>query len=248
MRSERGRSDRFDSLKERLLRAGVSPKRVRRYVSELSDHLDDLIRQQKAAGYDGEDASARARALLGSDAELAEGWLTDPRLKSFTARAPWLVFGILPPLALIAGLVAPMTAMIVLAKLGGFLPGHGTAGSALMRAAAMVLNLSVGPGVAALLAFIAWRQRLKPVWPLLATALIVLLFFRFDFAARDAGRPTAIMFTSFLAGIITGRPHGLLETVPVWQIAAQLLLSLAPGLWLALDGHWRRRRMDAHAV
>lgn len=233
---EKRSPDGFEVLREKLLRAGIAPWRVRRYLTELADHLADLTAQEIAAGYDLGEAAMRARALLGDDEELAASWLTDPRLKSFTARAPWLVFAILPPFALIAGFVIPMTVLIVLAKLGGFLPGHGIAGRGLVRAAAIVLNLSVGPGVAALLAFIAWRQRLKPVWPLLATLLIVLLFFRFELTAQDAGRP-AMMFTSFLAKTITGRPHVRLETVPVWQIAAQLLLSLTP-----MAGLWRHHR------
>lgn len=60
----------FDALREALLQAGIAPRHVRRYIQELSDHLNDLISAQNARGYDGEDALTRARALIGSDEEL----------------------------------------------------------------------------------------------------------------------------------------------------------------------------------
>ena len=38
----------FDHLSERLLRAGIAPRHVRRYARELSDHFDDLVREEIA--------------------------------------------------------------------------------------------------------------------------------------------------------------------------------------------------------
>src|ERR1051325_234813 len=115
---------RFNSLSDKLLEAGVAPKRVRRYLRELSDHLEDLTEQQKALGLSNEEAAKRARALLGSDAELAQGWLTDPRFKSLPARAPWLVFGILPPLAAILALLPPALVLVAMAQSGGLMQAN----------------------------------------------------------------------------------------------------------------------------
>ena len=39
---------RFDRLTERLLTAGIAPRHVRRYARELSDHYDDLVREEMA--------------------------------------------------------------------------------------------------------------------------------------------------------------------------------------------------------
>src|SRR5437764_12268683 len=89
----------FEALGETLLRAGIGPGRVRRYLRELDDHLAELTARECAAGYGPAEAAARARSLLGSDEELAQSWLSNPRLKSFTARAPWLVFGLTPLLS-----------------------------------------------------------------------------------------------------------------------------------------------------
>jgi hypothetical protein len=63
MRSDPG----FDALKERLLRAGIGPRRVRRYLAELTDHLAELTAQEEAAGDRPAEAATRARILLGSD-------------------------------------------------------------------------------------------------------------------------------------------------------------------------------------
>jgi hypothetical protein len=93
---------RFEGLREILLKGGVAPRYVRRYLAELSEHLDDLIEKQQAQGYEGEDATLRARALLGEDRELAAAMLERKSLRSVTARAPWLIFGLLPPVAGIA--------------------------------------------------------------------------------------------------------------------------------------------------
>src|SRR5215468_1513067 len=83
----------FRDLEERLLRKGVSPRHVRRYVAELRDHLADLRAEEERAGRQGREAEAAAVARLGSEGDLADAVLGRPELRSFTARAPWAVFG-----------------------------------------------------------------------------------------------------------------------------------------------------------
>lgn len=96
---------RFEAVADSLLKGGVAPRHVRRYVRELDEHLDDLTAQQRASGYDGEDAALRARARLGDDAELTQAMLEQPGMKSWAARLPWLVFVALPPvLSAVVGL------------------------------------------------------------------------------------------------------------------------------------------------
>lgn len=92
---------RFDHLSERLLHAGIAPRHVRRYVRELSDHFDDLMREEKAHGAARELAETRALSRLGTDDDLANAMLARPEMKSLTARHPWAVFG-LGPIALLA--------------------------------------------------------------------------------------------------------------------------------------------------
>ena len=96
---------RFSRLSERLLRAGIAPRHVRRYARELSDHFDDLVREEKAGGAARELAETKALSRLGHDEDLAQAMLSRPELRSLTARFPWAVFGI-GPIALLALSVA----------------------------------------------------------------------------------------------------------------------------------------------
>jgi hypothetical protein len=52
----------FEHLRERLLKAGVAPGHVRRYLRELSDHLDDLAAAECKAGQSEEAAVRVSRA------------------------------------------------------------------------------------------------------------------------------------------------------------------------------------------
>jgi hypothetical protein len=92
--------DRFDKLRERLLRAGIAPRHVKRYVAELRDHFDDLVREGSGEGLTRNEAGEVARNRIGSEDALADVMLSRPELRSVTARFPWLVFGLGPVLML----------------------------------------------------------------------------------------------------------------------------------------------------
>ena len=57
----------LSSLGKSLLRAGVAPRYVRRYVAELSDHYESLERDELAAGFGPEQARRRT---IGAPVEL----------------------------------------------------------------------------------------------------------------------------------------------------------------------------------
>src|SRR4029077_16391666 len=99
----------FHELRERLLRAGVAPRHVRRYLSELSDHLADLRAEEERAGRNPAEAESVALARLGSMDDLARAMIEQRRFQSLCARAPWAMFGV-APLFLLAGayFVAPV--------------------------------------------------------------------------------------------------------------------------------------------
>ena len=90
----------FDRLSDRLLSGGIAPRHVRRYVRELSDHFDDLVREEKENGAGRELAQTRALSRLGSEDDLAQAMLSRPELRSLTSRFPWAMFG-LGPIALL---------------------------------------------------------------------------------------------------------------------------------------------------
>jgi hypothetical protein len=98
--------ERFEELSERLLRAGIAPRHVRRYVAELSDHFDDLVREGAQTGLFEDASELVARTRIGSDDELAAVMLARPELRSVAARLPWLVFGLSPILMLVVAIAA----------------------------------------------------------------------------------------------------------------------------------------------
>lgn len=106
-------SDPFADLADELLRAGLSPRRVRRYTRELTEHRQDLIDHLLAQGQSRQAAEREAMARLGSHDALLLPMLADPRFRSLAARWPALIYLALPlaaqalcALCLLLGLVA----------------------------------------------------------------------------------------------------------------------------------------------
>src|SRR6266566_9600535 len=170
----------FNDLRERLLRAGIAPRHVRRYLTELGDHLADLRAEEERAGRSREEAESAALVRLGAMEYLAKAMLGQRQFQSWCVRAPWAMFG-LAPLCLLAG--AYFIACVYLGfgwKI--FLPGADTpfaspagprygfaniyfqAGKFYYLAAPVLAGWGMG--------FIAARQRLKTAWPTVALVLI----------------------------------------------------------------------------
>jgi hypothetical protein len=229
----------FDALRERLLRAGVAPRHVRRYLRELDDHLADLIDAQRVAGHNEIDAAIRAQALLGGDDELAAAMLCDPRFRSWVSRAPWLVFGLVPPVGIVAAFFAAALPL-VLARLYE-LAGHANRAApgwfqSLAQDIALFANLVLAPGLAALLVWAACRQRLSWRWPLLGIAIVTLrgvhMSVHFPQAGLHGGRIAII-------APLLGSPRLLAPVLAAeWPTyLTQTLLTVAPALWLARKQH-----------
>ena len=220
----------FDAVAETLLKGGVAPRHVRRYVRELDEHLDDLTTQQHAAGYDGEDAQLRARARLGDDAELAKAMLDQPGMRSWPARLPWLVFLLLPPiltaivgLALYAGVyfigdgAAKITAVVPVPQ--DWLIGFSVA-------AMTTVNVLAAPAMATLLVMLAQRQRLKSWWPLLGIGLLLLLtpMLSSHFGHHHDG------YLRLNYGLVI--PGRWSMVVRYWPLMLSHVLALLPAAWL----------------
>lgn len=223
---------RFESLRETLLKGGVAPRHVRRYLDELSEHLDDLVRQQQALGYDGEDANVRARALLGEDPELAAAMLEQKRFRSLPARAPWLIFGLAPPVAGIAAafiLISPL----VLSVHGLHLRSPaGLDAPEWFRSLAFGLtglgNVALGPALAGAFALLAMRQRTRAPWPLLAILLIALLDLHFQAQFPAVGHRGGSISIGAVAWL-----HHWQSWLEIWPMSvARLLLTSVPAFWL----------------
>ncbi len=224
----------FDAVAETLLKGGVAPRHVRRYVRELDEHLDDLMAQQRASGYDDEDAALRARARLGDDAELAQAMLDQPGMRSWPARLPWLVFLLLPPiLTAVIGLALYAAFYYVgngAAKINAVLPVPESGLIGFSVAAMTAVNVLAVPVMATLLAILAQRQRLKLRWPLLGIGLLLLAtpMLSSHFGHHHDGR--------------LGLQYGLV--IPIrwslvmrhWPLMLSHVLALLPAAWLVGRG------------
>jgi hypothetical protein len=222
---------RFEALREILLKGGVAPRHVRRYLAELSEHLDDLTEKQRAQGYEGEDAALRARALLGDNSELAAAMLDQKSLRSLPARAPWLIFGLLPPVAGIAASFAVIAPLALTARSLGMTPGNINAPEWFRTLVFLVIgagNLALAPLLAAGFVFLAARQRILWLWPLLAILLIALLDLQFHAKFPVPGQRGGSLNIGALLWL--SHTETLLEH---WRMSlTQLLLTLLPAAYL----------------
>lgn len=224
----------FDELRERLLRDGIAPRRVRRYIAELEDHLNELRAQE------GSEAAALAR--LGTAESLAKPMLDRREFRSWTARAPWAVMMLGPTFTMIAtgyalgfGVVelmhfyrgnAPLPGGVWPMPLQNFV--HAWAAFTVL-----ILPLMIGWAAAA----IAIRQRLHPLWPLIGLALFAVISGTFGIDFRFAKTPAELSELSFGFSWLTQEAQGNLyplDISPVRWIANVVLLI---GPYLA----WRFR-------
>jgi len=172
--SHRSESARWGSLRERLLRAGVGPCHVRRYLRELADHYDDALQAELAQDADEGRAREAAWARLGSEDDLAESMIARPELRSKAARFPALVFGVAPALGWVGAPLALAGALSWLPEaIRRVLPPADLASLcyALLLGYARVLPVLLG---AALLTAAADR-RLRATWPIAGAAIVDLL-------------------------------------------------------------------------
>ncbi len=171
----------FSELRERLLKAGIAPRHIRRYLGELSEHLADLKAEEIDAGRNRTDAEATAFLRLGTTDELAKAMIDQRQFQAWSARAPWAIFG-LAPILLLSG--AWFVALFILwsgwqmflpeaeTPFGGG-PHYGSVniyfqlGRMIYFFAPFVIGWAIG--------LLAIRQRLKAVWP--SIGLVLLAYF-----------------------------------------------------------------------
>jgi len=167
-------SQTLSGLSDRLLRAGVAHRHVRRYIRELRDHYEDALHEELAKGLDRRLAEQAAWARVGSEEELVRSVLAQPALRSTAARFPALVFGAAPVLIWFASLA------LSLAALGAFFETYEPArltswalrsGYALCLVYVRLLPVLLG----AVLLIVSARQRTRLFWPIVGTAIVALI-------------------------------------------------------------------------
>jgi hypothetical protein len=165
----------FEPVGETLLRAGVAPTHVRRYLRELSEHLCDLVAEALDAGASLGDARVTARARLGADEALVNAMLAEPSMRSWTGRAPWATLVVGPVLLLVLAWAVPLVGLVLL--LGPEPDANGLplplawldlAESAMLNLVQVAGPLVIGCNVA----LIGARQRSPMIWPLLGCVVV----------------------------------------------------------------------------
>jgi len=167
---------RLDELAERLLRAGVAPRHVRRFVRELYEHHEDARSAELARGATYAEAERTAAARMGAEEDLAQSLLARPELRARGARFPALVFGAGPLLLWLAAVIATAMALRLAADALGSESREQPAWvlpSAHALAWFYVRLLPLCLGLAALAA--SARQRLRTHWAIAGAAGLCLL-------------------------------------------------------------------------
>jgi hypothetical protein len=230
----------FESLRDQLLRGGVAARHVTRYLTELTEHLDDLIAEAEREGLDREAAEGSALSRLGDTDNLANTMIARKEFRSWSHRAPWAVFFLAPLASLVAINLASLVLFVVIVEFFGsasarvpiFVPSwfRGLY-TAITEFDLFLLPLMVGWAISC----IAVRQRMKPLWPVVGLVVIAVFCGLQTYDIQWSPAPNG------LNGFGVGWPfvpHGSRITVGT---SFRVLLNL--GLTVTLYSLWRLRRL-----
>ena len=235
----------FDELRERLLRAGIAPRHVRRYLNELTDHLADLRAEEERAGRNRADGESAALMRLGRMDDLARAMIEQRQFQSWCVRAPWAMFG-LAPLCLLAA--AYLLACVYLwCGWMFFLPGADTPFGAATGPMYGMENIYFQAGkfyyfgapvfVGWAIGFLAVRQRLRAVWPIVGLVLIAGMGATTQIHASRTTVPDGLGHISM--DFFALAPSGQGISSLLFHALAILLLTVGPYLI------WRLRMADS---
>jgi hypothetical protein len=158
---------RLEDLGERLLRAGVAPRHVRRFIGELRDHYDDIVQERLVEGASRAGAEEAAWARLGDEERLTQSILARPEVRSFSARFPGIVFGAGALFLWIGALALVLLAIAVLPEISG----KPLAVFLFCYSFARIFPIVAAFGLLAAAA----RQRLASRWPYAGAAMLACL-------------------------------------------------------------------------
>jgi hypothetical protein len=222
---------RFIFLKERLLGSGIAAAHANRAAAELQSHFQQLADAASARGASLDEARIEAHALLGSDEDIVQRYVSQPELHSWASRRAGVLFTLFPLLCFIAlPLLPALVAWAFSAPLTAYLhrihvPPEVThrIDFGVQLALLWIAPISISAGFAVL----AYRQRVALRWPvagILALCAFVSLI-NVEFVIRGGADPGQ-----------AGAGIGLsMHSLPgqAARTAAMAALVLTP-LWLAI--------------
>jgi hypothetical protein len=222
---------RFNELREALLRAGVATRNVRRAVLEIESHFQQLIDEERGRGINDHDARIEAHSRLGTNQVLVQRYAARPELRAWSRRWPAIWFILLPLITYLA--ISGTTLMAALGishQIAPYLQQVHVAPKVSygIDLAARIVLLWLFPWVvAATFAVLAYRRRVAFRWPLLGTVAVSALASLANVFVTLTGGPTPAEVGAGI-GIST---QSLLE--PLTRAAILALPALVP-LWLAM--------------
>ena len=229
----------FETVRETLLRAGVTPRYANRYITELREHLADLIERELTSGLGAEQATERALALMGTDAALASATLASGAPRSLAARAPWAMFVILPVVLWMAVLAADLISMIhFLWPVRGLTPSEMPESyRALIALGSFISRYLIGLLLTAGCIAVAIRQRLASAWLWVGLGLIALLTgilgFYLHVIPPEAGHKGGTVYSMIDLVYVHGR-QSLAATLGAWALHAAVLFGIAAAAYRLL--------------
>ena len=234
-------TQRFEGLSQRLLRAGIAPRQVKRLVAEIEAHFADLVAELRTTGLSQAESESQAAVRLGTEDVLIANILAHPELRSWARQRPWLAFVLLPLLALAVQFVLSMLAAVAVIAFStqvlgitALYPGPVPWVVRGLQAYGVWIAPIVAAGAAC---FLAVRSGAPLVWPIVGCALIAILG-----AATNASFEWS---PAVPRGVLSG---GIGLNIPdlgltsALRVILTILTVLVPVLWL------RRRRRELSSL
>jgi hypothetical protein len=228
----------FDGLRDRLLRGGVAPRHVTRYLKELTEHLDDLIAAEEQGGLDRAAAEESALTRLGNDDTLAKTMMARKEFLSWSHCAPWAVFLLGPVAALVVINLLSMLLLVLILEIGSGSARIPMLDPAWFKPVCTVITqfdlfalpLLLGWAIALL----AVRQKMKIFWPIVGLAIVSIFCGLQTFDIQWSTVPNGLNSVGVSWPFV---PHGSHITVVT---ALRALLNL--GLTMTAFSLWRSRQ------
>ena len=222
----------YNKLSEQLLRGGISPGCVVRLIAELRDHHADLAESALADGMSMEDARKQADSLLGTQDDILSDTLAREELKSWAARWPWALYGVMPPVILVATVALTLYLVVAISQIVTSIAGEPSVAPPWVATTTDVLSLFlmyVNPILlGAAICYIAIRRRSSWLWPVLGIVLVAILggLSAIGVEWGEAGQSSQLFVgTSFIPPF----PDKLATAI---RISLNLLVVLTPYVYL----------------
>jgi len=227
---------------DRLIQAGIAPRRARRILREFSEHHADLVAEQRALGAGSAAAETEAIARLGTEQQLVVNLLSRPDLRSWARRRPGVAFALTPVLSFAVAFAMSLCAMAVLVNWRKHQGDALNTGSALMYwisgygPAYLLWGLPLAASLT--LAVVAARRRESSVWPYIG---ILMTCFVGALTNFSVDMPPLAQAPSMTAGIGIGTDH---IGAPLVRAVSTAALALLPYIRVR---YLQRREVDSRS-